>query len=154
MRGQLFSAIEEASQGAACASCWTCRTERLFGPPRALAERLRNALKAAGFRASVAVSANFIRRAYWRSIARHHRNPGRREAQLSQPSIALLEIPQNHAETLAIWGIRTLASCGAAEVDLIARLGQSASTWRNSRSARKRSLSTDRGAFRSAVLRV
>ena len=33
-------------------------TERLFGPPRALAGRVRSALAAAGFRASIAVSGN------------------------------------------------------------------------------------------------
>jgi protein ImuB len=109
-------------------------TERLFGPPRALAERLRNALKAAGFRASVAVSANFHTA---RILAEASRGitviqEGEEAQALANLQIALLEIPQNHAETLAIWGIRTLGELAALpEVDLIARLGQSASTWRN-----------------------
>ena len=53
--------IEEASQGRQLVPlCWILAgTERLFGPPRALAERLRTALSAAGFRTSIAVSANF-----------------------------------------------------------------------------------------------
>ena len=51
---------EDASLATAC----TCvlditGTDRLFGPPELLAERLRAALAAAGFRVSVAVSANF-----------------------------------------------------------------------------------------------
>jgi len=127
--------IEEASQGAACAFVLDIAgTERLFGPPRALAERLRNALKAAGFRASVAVSANFHTA---RILAEASRGitviqEGEEAQALANLQIALLEIPQNHAETLAIWGIRTLGELAALpEVDLIARLGQSASTWRN-----------------------
>jgi protein ImuB len=126
--------IEEASQGAACAFVLDIAgTERLFGPPRALAERLRNALKAAGFRASVAVSANFHTA---RILAEASRGitviqEGEEAQALANLQIALLEIPQNHAETLAIWGIRTLGELAALpEVDLIARLGQSASTWR------------------------
>ena len=109
-------------------------TERLFGPPRALAERLRDALKAAGFRVSIAVSANFHTS---RMLAAASRGitvvPAGEEAHaLSNLPIALLEMPGNHAETLAIWGIRTLGELAALpEVDLIARLGQSASNWRN-----------------------
>jgi protein ImuB len=46
--------------------------------------------------------------------------------------VALLEIPADHAETLDLWGIRTLGELAALpQVDLIARLGQNASAWRN-----------------------
>ena len=59
--------------------------------------------------------------------------PAGEEAQaLAGLPVALLEIPDSHAETLAIWGIRTLGELAALpEIDLIARLGQNASTWRN-----------------------
>src|ERR1039458_6978194 len=49
-----------ASGGTACALVLDITgTERLFGPPAQLAERLRDELAEAGFRASIAVSANF-----------------------------------------------------------------------------------------------
>ena len=52
--------IEEASGETACAFVLDIAgTERLFGPPESLAQRLRAALAAAGFRASIAVSANY-----------------------------------------------------------------------------------------------
>jgi protein ImuB len=126
---------KEARQGTVCAFVLDITgTERLFGPPHTLAERLRNALKAAGFRASIAVSTNFHTA---RMLAAASRGitviPAGEEANaLAGLPIALLEIPHNHAETLAIWGIRTLAELAALpEVDLIARLGQNASTWLN-----------------------
>ena len=125
----------DPSQGTSCIFVLdTAGTERLFGPSHALAERLRSALKAAGFRASIAVSANFHTA---RMLAAASRGitviPAGEEAQaLSGLPVSLLEIPGDHAETLAIWGIRTLGELAALpEIDLIARLGQSASTWRN-----------------------
>ena len=127
-------ASKKASTGTACAIVLDIAgTERLFGPPRALAERLRNVLKAAGFRASIAVSANFHAA---RMLAAASRGitviPAGEEAQaLASLPVALLTIPDSHAETLALWGIRTLGELAALpEVDLIARLGQEASTWR------------------------
>jgi protein ImuB len=109
-------------------------TERLFGPPRALAERLRNALKSSGFRASIAVSANFHAARMLAILSRGITviTAGEEATALANLPVALLEIPDDHAETLAIWGIRTLGELAALpEVDLIARLGQSASIWRN-----------------------
>jgi protein ImuB len=127
--------IEEASHETACAFVLDITgTERLFGPPRELAERLRNALKAAGFRVSIAVSTNFHTA---RTLAAASRGitviPADEEAQaLANLPVALLQIPDDHAETLAVWGIRTLGELAALpEVELIKRLGQNASTWRN-----------------------
>ena len=132
---RIEEASREASQGAACAFVLDIAgTERLFGPPRALAERLRNALKAAGFRVSVAVSANFHTARILAAASRGITviQEGEEAQALANLQIALLEIPRDHAETLAVWGIRTLGELAALpEVDLIARLGQSASTWRN-----------------------
>ena len=127
--------IEEASLGTACAFVLDIAgTERLFGPPQALAERLRNALKAAGFRTTIAVSANFHAA---RMLVAASRGitvipPGDEAQALASLPVALLEIPEDHAETLAIWGIRTLGELAALPaVDLIARLGQDASIWHN-----------------------
>ncbi|MGA2539105.1 MAG: DNA polymerase Y family protein, partial [Terracidiphilus sp.] len=52
--------IESLSQEKDCACVLDIAgTERLFGPPQMLAERLRDALASAGLRISVAVSQNF-----------------------------------------------------------------------------------------------
>jgi len=124
----------EASQGTACTFVLDITgTERLFGPPRALAERLRNALKIAGFRVSIAVSANFHGSRMLATASRGITviSAGEEATALADLPVALLEIPDNHAETLAIWGIRTLSELAALpELELIARLGQNASTWR------------------------
>ena len=107
--------VAEEGQETACAFVLDITgTERLFGPPRALAERLRNALKAAGFRASIAVSANFHTA---RMLAAASRGitvipAGEEATALAGLPIALLEIPDDHAETLAIWGIRTAGRVG------------------------------------------
>lgn len=109
-------------------------TERLFGPPHMLAQRLRNALSSAGFRVSIAVSANFHAA---RMLAAASRGitviPTGEEAQvLAGLPVALLAIPEEHTETLGLWGIRTLGELAALpRIDLIARLGQQASTWHN-----------------------
>ncbi len=109
-------------------------TDRLFGPPRTLAERLRSALAAAGFRASIAVSANFHAA---RLLAAASRGitviPAGEEAQaLAGLPLTLLDMHPDHAETLTIWGIRTLGELAALQqIDMIARLGQAASALRN-----------------------
>ena len=127
--------IEEASRGTACAFVLDIAgTERLFGPSRTLAERLRNALAATGFRVSIAVSTNFH---VARLLAVALRGitviaAGDEAHALANLPVELLEIPEEHAETLAMWGIRTLGELAALpQVDLIARLGQDASRWRS-----------------------
>jgi protein ImuB len=127
--------IEEASRATACSFVLDIAgTERLFGAPRALAERLRNALLAAGFRTSIAVSANFHTA---RILATALRGitviPAGEEARaLANLPITLLAMPEEHTETLALWGIRTLGELAALpEIDLIARLGQRARIERN-----------------------
>ena len=127
--------IEQANQGIDCAIVLDIAgTDRLFGSPRALAERLRSALAAAGFRVSIAISANFhtahILAAASRGITII---PAGEEAQaLAGLPLSLLDMLPDHAETLAIWGIRTLGELAALpQIDMIARLGQTASVLRN-----------------------
>jgi len=107
-------------------------TERLFGPPETLAERLRASLAAAGFRASVAVSANF-HTARLKAVATRGITvipPGEEANALGKLPLAVLGLPADRAETFAIWGIRTLGELAALpETDLIARLGAQASAW-------------------------
>jgi protein ImuB len=109
-------------------------TERLFGPPQILAERLRAALASRGLRASVAVSANFhtarMKAATTRGITVIA--SGDEAIALSRLPLSVLDLEADHAETFAIWGIRTLTDLAALpETELIARLGQQAVEWRN-----------------------
>lgn len=127
--------IEEVSRGAAC-SCVLdiAGTDRLFGPPAALAERLREALAAVGLCVSVAVSANFhtarLKAAAARAIAVIP--PGQEAAALGKLPLDALDLPADKAETFAIWGIRTLGELAALpESDLVARLGPQAVEWRS-----------------------
>jgi protein ImuB len=126
--------IENASQEMACAFVLDIAgTERLFGPPEELAPRLRAALAAAGFRASVAVSSNFnaarLKGAGARGITVIPH--GQEAAHLAKLPISLIGLNDQHAETFAIWGIRTLGELAALpESDLVARLGPQAAAWR------------------------
>jgi len=127
--------IETVNHETACACVLDITgTERLFGPPELLAQRLRAALASSGLRASVAVSANFhtarMRAAATRSITVIPH--GQEALALSKLPLTALDLPVDHAETFAIWGIRTLAELSALpESDLIARLGPQARDWRN-----------------------
>ncbi len=108
-------------------------TERLFGAPAVLAGRLKDALATAGLRAAVAVSGNFhtarLKAATTRGVTLV---PAGHEAiALSRLPVEVLQLPNETAETLAIWGIRTLGELAALpEADLVARLGQQARDWR------------------------
>ncbi len=127
--------IEEASRATACSFVLDIAgTERLFGAPRALAERLRNALLAAGFRTSVAVGCNFHTARMLAAALRGITviSAGEEARAMANLPIARLEMPEEQAETLALWGIRTLGELAALpEIDLISRLGQSARIERN-----------------------
>jgi len=129
--------IEAASEGTACAFVLDIAgTNRLFGPPEALAQRLRARLGTAGFRASVAVSANFHAARLKAAGRRGDRGitviPSEKEAGfLAKLPISLLSLNEEHAEIFAIWGIRTLGELAALpESDLVARLGPQAAAWR------------------------
>ena len=130
---QFSPRIEEASQGTACSFMLDIvGTERLFGPPHKLAQRLRAALSAAGFRASIAVSANYHAA---RMKAVNHRGiaviPEGAEANtLASLPIAALGLAEEPAETFSLWGIRTLGELAAMpEAELVARLGAQAREW-------------------------
>ena len=126
--------IEAVNQSTACACVLDIAgTGRLFGPPETLAERLRASLASAGFRASIAVSADFntarLKAASTRGITVIPR--GQEATALSRLPLALLCLPPEHAETFVLWGIRTLGELAALpETDLIARIGPQAAEWR------------------------
>ena len=126
--------IEDVSLGTASGCVLDITgTERLFGPPDALARRIRVTLKAAGFHASIAVSANFHTA---RIMAASSRGvvvvpPGSEATVLASLSAESLNLATEHRETLALWGIRTLGEYARLpETELVARLGQVAKDWR------------------------
>jgi protein ImuB len=125
--------IEEASRGTVCAFVLDIAgTELLFGPPQQLAERLRTALTEAGFRVSIAVSANFhtatLKAAASRGITVILE--GEEARGLAKLPIAALCLAPEHEETIAIWGIRTLNELAALpEAELVSRLGSKARRW-------------------------
>ena len=127
--------LEDVSTGTACGCVLDITgTERLFGPPEILAERLRAALMSSGLRVSVAVSSNFdtarMKAAATRGITVI--SHGQEAKALSKLPLSALGLAEEHAQTFAIWGIRTLAELAALpETDLIARLGQQAVEWRD-----------------------
>ena len=126
--------IEDVSVGTACGCVLDIAgTEKLFGEPAVLAQRIRTAFLAAGFRASVAVSSNFhaarIKAASMRGIAAIP--VGEEASALASLPVQILDLPEEPAETLAIWGIRMLGQLAELpEVELIARMGQGGRVWR------------------------
>lgn len=130
---QFSPRIEEASRGTSCAFVLDIAgTKLLFGAPEQLAQRLRAALVAGGFRASIVVSAIYHAA---RMMAAHSRGitviPEGEEANaLANLPISALDLDVDQAETFAIWGIRTLGELAALpEADLVARLGAEAREW-------------------------
>ncbi len=130
--------IEDASAGTLPETACACAldiagTERLFGPPETLAHRLREALHAAGFRTSIAVSNNFhaarLKAASLNGIAAIP--TGEEASSLAKLPVGALHLEEDDAETFVIWGIRTLGELAALpEVDLVTRMGQRALQYR------------------------
>lgn len=127
--------IEEASEGTASAFVLDIAgTERLFGPPSRLAERLRAELASAGLRVSITVSTNFDTARLKAAAARgvHVIPEGAEAVALAKLPIAALRLAEEHFETFATWGIHTLGELAALpETELITRLGQRARQWRD-----------------------
>ena len=126
--------IEEASDETGCALVLDIAgTELLFGPPEKLAARLRDEMAAAGFRVSIATSTNF-HAARMKATAAQGITiiPGGDEARaVEKLPIASLALTEEHKETFALWGIRTLGELAAMpEVELVKRLGAAAGDWR------------------------
>ncbi len=114
-------------------------TERLFGAPAALAERMREALAGVGFRVSIAVSANF-ETALLKAAATNGISiiaEGEEAAALGPLPVDSLEMDAQSLEIWQIWGIRTLGELALLpEGQLIARLGQAGKRWREIASGR------------------
>lgn len=103
-------------------------TEKLLGRPEVLAKNLLRRVQALGVSASVAISRNFhAALSYVRGASSRIAfiAPGKERAALAPLPLEVLKISQDHAETFALWGIRTLGALAALpEKELIARIGQ------------------------------
>jgi protein ImuB len=127
--------IEDVSHDTSCAFVLDIAgTERLFGPPLKFAERLRSAMENVGFHSSIAVSTNFEAARLNAPTARGivvipH---GDEAEALANLPVAELSLDEKHLETFASWGIRTLGQLAVLpETELVTRLGQDASEWRD-----------------------
>lgn len=103
-------------------------TEKLLGRPEVLARELLRRVYTLGVSASVAISENLnaalccVRGSTSRIVSILSGNEG---AALAPLPLKVLELSIEHAETFALWGIRTLGGLAALpEKELIARIGQ------------------------------
>ena len=125
--------IEETFAGNACGFVLDITgTERLFGPPATLTQRMRTAIASAGFRVSIAVSHNFdtarIKAEYSRGVTVIPED--KEAASLASIPIDSLRLEDEHYETFVLWGINTLGEVAEMpEEELITRLGQRAKLW-------------------------
>jgi protein ImuB len=107
-------------------------TERLFGTPHEISDRIRNMLATVGFRASICISTNFdtarIKAEFSTGISVI---PNDKESEaLAHIPISALHLELEYYETFALWGIGTLGELAALpEEELIPRFGQPSRTW-------------------------
>jgi len=103
-------------------------TEKLLGPPEVLARELLRRVQVLGVSASVAISRNFYAAlSYVRGSSSRIAfiAPGNEGPTLAPLPLKVLDVSSQHAETFALWGIRTLGALAALpEKELIARIGQ------------------------------
>ena len=103
-------------------------TEKLLGPPHVLTQGLLRRVRAHGVVACVAVSSNFhaaICNARGRPTQTAIIPPGVEGIALAPLPVHVLDLSEEHAETFALWGIRTLGALAELpEKELVARLGQ------------------------------
>jgi protein ImuB len=103
-------------------------TEKLFGPPEALARSLLTRIGALGITACVAVSGNLHAAvALAKGLSPRTTEiipPGDEGIALASLPLTVLDLAEEQAETFSLWGIRTLgAMAELPEKGLIARMG-------------------------------
>jgi protein ImuB len=127
--GAFSPRIEDRSDGCAFVCVIDIAgTEKLLGPPEVLARELLRRVQVLGLSASVAISRNFnTALSYVRGSSSRITfiAPGNEGPALAPLPLKVLDVSSQHAETLALWGIRTLGALAALpEKELIARIGQ------------------------------
>ena len=105
-------------------------TERLFGPAEAQAQKLLKRVSALGMTGCIAVSGNFhsaiaLARGLSPRTAAQVVRRGEEAAALAPLPVSVLDLTEEQAETLSLWGIRTLGMLAELpEKELVARMGQ------------------------------
>jgi protein ImuB len=107
-------------------------TERLFGPPMALAQSLHASITATGFRASVCLSSNFDT-ARIKAETSHGITviaQDKEASSIADIPVSVLGLDDQNYETLVLWGIRTLGELAELpDEELVIRLGQQSHKW-------------------------
>lgn len=128
LHGVSANSTDKPREGAFLLALDMTGTERVFGSPEMAARGLLRAAQDLGFQARVAASANLhaalcMARSSLKSVA--VLQPGTEQASLATLPLDALSPRPAEAETLALWGIRTVGELAAlAEVAVVARLGE------------------------------
>lgn len=119
---------DQSTDHAFCCVVDIAGTEKLFGAPPALAQQIREQIRALGIMASLVVSDNFhaavcLARGYPARVTVIQ--SGKERNALAPLSLAVLDLTEECARTFSLWGIRTLGMLAdLPETSLVARLGQ------------------------------
>lgn len=129
--GAFSPRVEDCSEGGAFLCVLDIAgTEKLFGPPEALAKNLLGRASALGVTARVAVSGNFhaavaLAKGMSPQAGTQVIPAGEESAALASLPLSVLDLTEEQAETFSQWGICTLGMLAALpEKELIARIGQ------------------------------
>jgi len=135
--GRFSPRVEDRTRdGSFCCVIDIAGTEKLLGLPSMLSKTLQSCVREIGIVSSIAVSANFhtalclargiVSRCGVMIVPR-----GEERAALASLPLSVLEMTEEHAETFALWGIRTLGMLAELPKEkLIARMGQSGGHYR------------------------
>ncbi|HEX6774185.1 MAG TPA: DNA polymerase Y family protein [Acidobacteriaceae bacterium] len=103
-------------------------TEQLFGSPETFARKVLGRVNALGFTASIAISHNFHAAACLAKGLLSHNDfrviaPGHEAESLASLPLSVLDVTDEQAKTLSLWGIHTLGMlANLPEAELIARM--------------------------------
>lgn len=103
-------------------------THNLFGSPEMLARNLLERVRSLGITAQITISSNFHAAVCLAKGMAHNIQvikPGEEAMSLAPLPMTVLGLSEQHAETFALWGIRTLGMLASLpEKELISRMGQ------------------------------
>jgi protein ImuB len=129
--GAFSPRIEDLSEDTAFLCCIDIAgMHNLFGSPETLSRNLLERVRSLGISAQITVSNNFhaavcLAKGMAHNTAMEVIAPGEEEAVLATLPLAVLDLSEQHAETFALWGIRTLGMLAALpEKELTSRIGQ------------------------------